>query len=187
MANELSGRKVAVLATDGVEQVELTQPVEALRQAGAEVHVVSPKEGEIQGFNHHDRGDRIAVDVALKEADPGSYDALLLPGGVINPDQLRLLPEAIGFVRAFAESGKPIAAICHGPWMLIEADAVKERRMTSWPSLQKDLRNAGAEWVDAPVVTDRGLVTSRKPDDIPDFCRKMIEGFAEGRHQRAAE
>jgi deglycase len=187
MANELSGRKVAVLATDGVEQVELTEPVKALKQASAEVHVVAPKEGEIHGFNHHERGELIPVDVPLQQADPNTYDALVLPGGVINPDQLRLLPEAIEFVRAFARAGKPIAAICHGPWTLIDAGAVQGRRLTSWPSLQNDLRNAGAEWVDAPVVTDQGLVTSRKPDDIPEFCRKMIEEFAEGRHQRAAE
>lgn len=187
MADELRGRKIAVLATDGVEQVELTEPVEALRRAGAEVHVVAPKGGGIQGWNHHDRGDRIPVDVTLDGADAGSYHGLVLPGGVMNPDELRQQPQAVDFVRAFVRDGRPIAAICHGPWTLIEADGVKGRRMTSWPSLRTDLANAGATWVDEPVVTDNGLVTSRKPDDIPAFCRKMIEEFAEGRHSAAAE
>jgi len=187
MARNLDGKTVAILATDGVEQVELLKPAEALRQAGATVHVVSPKSGEILGFNHIDKGDRIPVDVTLDKADPGRYDALLLPGGVINPDQLRLVPEAIAFVRSFAEAKKPIAAICHGPWTLIDAGAVRGRRMTSWPSLKTDLSNAGATWVDETVVTDRGLVTSRKPDDIPAFNEKMIEEFAEGRHRTAAE
>jgi protease I len=186
MANELQGRRVAVLATDGFEQVELTRPVEALKQAGATVQVVAPKEGRIQGWQHHDKGDAVPVDVSLKQADPERYDGLVLPGGVVNPDELRLVPEAIDFVRAFVRSGKPIAAICHGPWTLIDAGGVKGRRMTSWPSLKTDLANAGAQWVDEPVVTDRGLVTSRKPDDLPDFCRKMIEEFAEGRHEARA-
>lgn len=187
MAQELSGRKVAVLATDGVEQVELTEPVKALKQANAEVHVVAPKAGAIQGFHHHDKGDRIPVDVTLDQADPDGYDGLVLPGGVINPDALRLDPKAVDFVRAFVHSGKPIAAICHGPWTLINADGVWGKRMTSWPSLEADLANAGATWVDEAVVTDHGLVTSRKPDDLPEFCRKMIEEFAEGRHTKAAE
>lgn len=184
MAAELSGRSVAVLATDGVEQVELTEPVKALRQAGAQVHVVSPKSGRIQGWNHFDKADMIPVDQPLGQVNPESYDALVLPGGVVNPDQLRTDPKAVQFVRHFVESGKPIAAICHGPWTLIEADAVRGRRVTSWPSLQTDLRNAGAQWVDEEVVTDRGLVTSRAPKDLPAFNRKMIEEFQEGRHDR---
>lgn len=182
MAQKLDGKTVAVLATDGFEQVELTEPVKALRDAGATVHVVAPKGGRIQGWNHHDRGDMVDVDVTLDQADGGRYDALLLPGGVINPDALRLEPKAIEFVKSFVTSGRPIAAICHGPWTLIDADGVRGKRMTSWPSLQADLRNAGANWVDEQVVTDHGLVTSRKPDDIPAFCRKMIEEFCEGRH-----
>jgi len=178
----LQGRKVAVLATDGFEQVELQKPVEALKNAGAEVEVVAPHGGEIQGFNHHDKGDKVPVDRELASADPADYDAIVLPGGVINPDQLRLEPRAIEFVRSFAEAGKPIAAICHGPWTLINAEAVEGKRMTSWPSLETDLANAGAEWVDEEVVVDDGLVTSRRPDDLPAFCAKMIEEFAEGRH-----
>jgi protease I len=184
MADELSGRSVAVLATDGVEQVELTEPVKALKAAGATVHVVSPKQGSLQGWNHHDKGDQIPVDQPLEGADPGRYDALLLPGGVVNPDELRLQPKAIEFIRHFVQGGKPIAAICHGPWTLIDAGGVEGRRMTSWPSLKADLTNAGAHWEDSEVVTDRGLVTSRKPDDIPAFSRKMIEEFREGRHSR---
>lgn len=183
MANHrLQGHKVAVLATDGFEQVELEKPVEALRAEGAEVEIVAPKTGDIQGFNHHDKGRTVHVDRDLAHADPAQYDAIVLPGGVINPDALRLEPEAIDFVRSFADAGKPIAAICHGPWTLINAEAVEGKRMTSWPSLEVDLRNAGAEWVDEAVVVDDGLVTSRKPDDLPAFCSKMIEEFAEGRH-----
>ena len=183
MAAELNGRSVAILATDGVEQVELTRPMQALKEAGAQVQVVAPKSGSIQGWNHFDKGDQIKVDQSLDQADPNRFDALMLPGGVINPDQLRLQPKAIEFIRHFVQSGKPIAAICHGPWTLINAGGVNGKRMTSWPSLQTDLRNAGAQWVDEQVVTDHGLVTSRKPDDIPAFNRKMIEEFREGRHQ----
>jgi protease I len=179
---KLDGRKVAVLATDGFEQVELTKPVEALRAAGAQVEIVAPKAGDIQGFNHHDKGDKVAVDRELSQADASSYDAILLPGGVINPDALRLEKTAIDFIRGFAEANKPIAAICHGPWTLINAQAVKGKRMTSWPTLEIDLKNAGADWVDEEVVVDGGLVTSRKLDDLPAFCEKMIEAFAEGRH-----
>lgn len=186
MAQSLSGKTVAVLATDGVEQVELTEPVKALKQAGATVHVVSPKGDPIQGWNHHDKADSIPADVALDQADAGAYDALVLPGGVMNPDELRQSGKAVAFVRSFVQSKKPIAAICHGPWTLIEADGVRGRRMTSWPSLKTDLKNAGANWVDEEVVTDNGLVTSRKPDDLPAFCRKMVEEIAEGRHQRRA-
>lgn len=181
-SQNLNGKTVAVLATDGFEQVELTEPVKALRDAGATVHVVAPKSGQIQGWNHHDRGDKVDVDVTLDQADAGRYDALMLPGGVMNPDSLRLEPKAIEFVKSFVTSDRPIAAICHGPWTLIDAGGVRGKRMTSWPSLQTDLRNAGATWVDEQVVTDHGLVTSRKPDDIPAFCRKMIEEFREGRH-----
>jgi protease I len=179
---KLQGKRVAVLATDGFEQAELEKPVQALKDAGAEVEVVAPHGGQIQGFRHHDKGDSVRVDRELAQAQADDYDAIVLPGGVINPDQLRLEPKAIDFIRSFARSSKPIAAICHGPWTLINAEAVEGRRMTSWPSLQADLRNAGAEWVDEEVVVDQGLVTSRKPDDLPAFCAKMIEEFAEGPH-----
>jgi len=181
----LTGKTIAVLATDGFEQVELTQPVEALRAAGATVEIVAPKAGEIQGFRHHDKGDKTAVDRTLETANAHDYAGLVLPGGVINPDALRLEAEAIAFIGAFVEAGKPIAAICHGPWPLIDANAVKGRRMTSWPSLKADLTNAGAHWVDETVVVDNGLVTSRNPDDLPAFCAKMIEAFAESRHSRS--
>lgn len=177
----LAGKKIAVLATDGFEQVELTQPVEALRAAGAEVEIVSPKAGEIQGFKHHDKGDAVGVDRTLEDADAGDYAGLVLPGGVINPDALRIETGAIDFIRRFTDAGKPVAAICHGPWTLINAGAVDGRRMTSWPSLQADLENAGARWVDEEVVVDKGLVTSRNPHDLPAFCARMIETFAEGR------
>lgn len=178
----LQGKKIAIVATDGVEQVELLKPLEALRQAGAEVEVVSPKSGQIQGYDHLDKGQTIKVDRELTQAKPEDYDALVLPGGVINPDQLRLVPQAIEFIRSFVSAQKPIAAICHGPWTLINARGVDGKRMTSWPTLEVDLRNAGADWVDEEVVVDEGLVTSRKPDDLPAFCAKMIEAFAEGRH-----
>ncbi len=186
MAGRLNGKRVAVLATDGFEQVELTQPVEALRGEGATVEIVSPKAGEIQGFNHHDKGDKTPVDQTLEEAFAGNYDALVLPGGVINPDALRLEPMAIAFIADIHAAGKPIGAICHGPWTLINAEALDGRRVTSWPSLEADLRNAGAQWVDEEVVVDQGLVTSRKPDDLPAFCAKLIEEFAEGPHTGAA-
>ena len=184
-SDTLAGKKIAVLATDGFEQVELTQPVEALKAAGAAVEIVSPKAGEIQGFKHHDKGDKTAVDRTLTDARPDDYDGLVLPGGVINPDALRLEPEAITFIRGFTEASRPVAAICHGPWTLIDAGAVSGRRMTSWPSLRTDLENAGAEWVDEEVVVDNGLVTSRNPDDLPAFCARMIEEFREGDHSRA--
>jgi protease I len=186
MAQSLRGKSIAVLATDGVEQVELTEPVKALKSAGAEVQVVAPKSGSIQAFKHHDKADQIPVDATLDGADPSRFAALVLPGGVINPDALRLDPRAIAFVRQFVLSHKPIAAICHGPWTLIDAGGVRGKRMTSWPSLKTDLKNAGANWVDEVVVTDHGLVTSRKPDDLPAFCHKMVEEFAEGRHMQAA-
>jgi protease I len=188
MAQELKGRRVAVLATDGFEQVELTEPVKALKAAGAEVDVVSPKEGQIQGWKHHDKADKVKVDRPLASAKPDDYSALVLPGGVVNPDALRLEPKAIAFVKHFVDSGKPIGAICHGPWTLIDAGGVKGHKVTSWPSLKTDLINAGAKWEDSEVVTDQGLVTSRKPDDLPAFNAKIIEEFAEGKHgRRAAE
>jgi protease I len=179
----LSGKRVAILATDGVEQAELIEPRKALDAAGANTKVVSPKSGSIKGWNHTDWGDPIKVDVTLDNTSPDDYDALMLPGGVMNPDHLRTNENAVNFVRAFFEAGKPVAAICHGPWMLVEADVVRGRNVTSWPSLQTDLRNAGANWTDSQVVTDHGLVTSRKPDDIPAFNKKMIEEFAEGVHE----
>jgi len=180
--NDLNGKRVAILATDGVEQVELTDPRNALDDAGATTVVVSPKEGTIKGWQHDHWGDDIPVDRALSEASPDDFDALLLPGGVMNPDRLRMDKQAVQFVKGFFQAGKPVAAICHGPWMLVEADVVRNRAMTSWPSLQTDIRNAGGDWVDREVVTDMGLVTSRKPDDIPAFNRKMIEEFGEGIH-----
>jgi len=182
MTDELAGKRVAILATDGFEQAELTEPRKALLAAGAAVDIVAPQAGRIQGMHHHDKGDRIVVDRQLDQADAASYAALVLPGGIANPDSLRTNDRAVAFVRAFAASGKPIAAICHGPWTLIEAGAVKGRTVTSWPSLKTDLRNAGADWVDREVVVDHGLVTSRTPDDLPAFCVKMIEEFREGRH-----
>jgi protease I len=183
----LQGLKVAILATDGFEQVELTEPRKALEQAGAETRVVSPKEGELRGWKFTDWGQTVAVDVTLDEARPEEFDALMLPGGVINPDKLRMEPKAVAFVKAFFDAGKPVAAICHGPWMIVEADKARSRRMTSWPSIRTDLRNAGADVVDQEAVIDGNLVTSRKPDDIPAFSREMIKLFATARgHRRAA-
>ncbi|MFP5448120.1 MAG: type 1 glutamine amidotransferase domain-containing protein [Alphaproteobacteria bacterium] len=182
----IEGAKVAVLATNGFEQSELEQPVAALTAAGATVHVIAPKGPEIQGWEHHDKGRTTAVDLELAKAKAGDYDALVLPGGVINPDALRLEKKAIAFIGEFVKAGKPIGAICHGPWTLIDAGGVEGRTMTSWPSLETDLKNAGAKWVDKEVVVDQGLVTSRKPDDIPAFCKKLIEEIAEGRHAAAA-
>ena len=180
MAGELKGKKVAILVADGFEQVELTEPRKALDDAGAETELISPAKKEVKGWNHTDWGDKFKVDQHLDAADPTEYDALLLPGGVMNPDKLRMNAKAVEFVKHFIDSGKPIAAICHGPWTLIEAGGVQGRTLTSWPSLRTDLQNAGANWVDEEVVTDRGLVTSRKPDDIRAFNKKMIEEFAEG-------
>jgi protease I len=185
MAN-MKGCKIAVLATDGVEQVELTEPMKALRQAGAQVTVIAPKSGEIQGMNHHEKGDKLKVDATLSSTKPDQFDALVLPGGVANPDALRTIPEAVAFVRHFVQAGKPVAAICHGPWTLIEAGAVKGKTMTSWPSLQTDLRNAGAHWIDQEVVLDGQLVTSRKPDDLPAFNREMLRLFANHPERKAA-
>ena len=182
----LSGMKVAILAAEGFEQAELTEPKKALEEAGAETRVVSPARGEVQGWKHFDKAERIKFDVPLDQADAADYDALLLPGGVANPDQLRTLPKAVQFVRAFFETGKPVAAICHGPWTLIEAGVVRGRTLTSWPSLKTDLTNAGAMWVDREVCVDHGLVSSRKPDDIPAFNQKMISEFAGGRRTGGA-
>jgi protease I len=182
MADELKGRRVAILVTDGFEQIEMTEPRRALQETGAQVDLVSPKPDRVRGFNHDEHGDEFPVDVPLDKAHPDDYHALVLPGGVMNPDTLRIDEQAVEFIRAFVDVGKPIAAICHGPWTLIETGVVEGRRMTSWPSLRTDLRNAGADWVDEPVVVDRGLVTSRWPDDLPEFNRKMIEEFAEGLH-----
>jgi protease I len=182
MTQKLNGIKVAILVADGFEQVELTEPKKALEEAGAETMIVSPVKGEVEGWHHFDAGDKFTVDVPLDEASAQDYDALLLPGGVANPDQLRMNEKAVAFVKSFFDAGKPVAAICHGPWTLIEAGAVRGRKLTSWPSLKTDLRNAGAEWVDQEVVTSSGLVTSRKPDDIPAFNQKMIEEFAKGKY-----
>jgi len=186
---KLDGKRVAILVAEGFEQSELKGPKQALEEAGAEALIVSPaEEGWVQGWQHFDLGDLYEVDVPLAEADAAEFDALLLPGGVANPDQLRMEPEAVEFVRAFFDAGKPVAAICHAPWTLIEAGVVKGRTLTSWPSVKTDLVNAGANWVDEEVVVDNGLVTSRKPDDIPAFNEKMLEEFAEGTHraQKAA-
>ncbi len=182
MAEELTGRRVAVMATDGVEQVELTKPLEALRQAGAMADLISIKPGTIQGVNGMEKGDTFKVDRLASEAHASEYDALVLPGGVANPDHLRTNKDAVRLTREFFTAGKPVAAICHGPWTLVEADVLRGRTITSWPSLQTDIRNAGGTWVDEEVHTDRGLVSSRKPDDLPAFCRKMVEEFREGAH-----
>jgi deglycase len=185
--DRLNGKRVAILATDGVEQVELTEPRKALEDAGSTAQLVSPKRGKIKAWQHDHWGDELKVDVLLDDARAENFDALMLPGGVMNPDLLRMNEKAVQFVRSFFNAGKPVAAICHAPWMLVEADVVRGRTVTSWPSLRTDLRNAGADWVDREVVTDEGLVTSRKPDDIPAFNKKMIEEFAEGVHEGQRE
>jgi protease I len=178
---KLDGLKVAILATDGFEQSELLEPRKALQEAGATTDVVSPKRDTIRGWNHTEWGQEVGVDRNLQDADPEEYDALVLPGGVMNPDKLRAIPAAVSFAKSFFTAGKPVAAICHGPWTVIESGAAKGHRMTSWPSLKTDLRNAGAEWVDEEVVVDGKLVTSRKPDDLPAFNRATIELFAHNR------
>lgn len=182
MAEQLNGKRVAILVEKGFEQEELTRPRQALENAGAQTAIVSPQQGTVRAWDHTDWGDELPVDVPLEQARPEDYDALLLPGGVMNPDHLRRNTKAQQFVRAFFEAGKPVAAICHAPWTLIDAGVIEGRTVTSYPSLQMDLKNAGANWVDQEVVVDNGLVTSRKPDDIPAFNRKMIEEIAEGVH-----
>jgi protease I len=181
----LQGKTIAILASDGVEQVELTKPRTALERAGANVELISIQSGQIQGMNHIDKGETFPVDHTVEEVNAESYDGLLLPGGAVNPDNLRQNEQAVRFVREFYDTGKPIAAICHAPWLLVEADIVRDLTITSWPSLQTDIRNAGGSWVDEQVVTDQGIVTSRKPDDIPAFSKKMLEEFQEGTHQRS--
>jgi|SRR5579859_2545424 len=185
MASTLQGKRIAILVTDGFEQAELLEPRRALDDAGAMTEVISPAGTKVKGWNHKEWGNEIPVDVPLNSANPDDYHALLLPGGVMNPDHLRMQPEAVEFVRHFAQDGKPIAAICHGPWTLIEAGALRGRTLTSWPSLKTDLRNAGANWVDQEVVRDGRLVTSRKPDDIPAFNREMVRLFAEEQAQNS--
>ena len=181
MPNTLIGKNIAILATDGFEQSELEKPKKALEEAGAQTQVVSPTDGKIKGWDKKDWGEEVKVDVPLKSADPSKYDALLLPGGVQNPDQLRMNPDAVRFVKSFFDQGKPVAAICHGPWMLVETGAARGRTITSWPSLKTDIRNAGGTWVDEEVVTSDGVVTSRKPDDIPAFNKNMIDIFGNAR------
>jgi len=188
MSKQLHGKRIAFLvANEGVEQVELTERLEAVREAGAETDLLAPEAGEVQAFNHLDKAETFTADRAVGDADASEYDGLVLPGGVANPDQLRTAEEAVEFVRAFFAAGKPVGAICHAPWTLVEADVVRGRTVTSWPSLQTDLRNAGAEWVDEEVHVDRGLVTSRKPDDLPAFNAKIVEEFAEGVHEGQRE
>lgn len=183
MTYDLKGKKIAFLATDGVEQIELTKPWEAIKNAGAEVELISIKPDKIQGVNHMDKGDMFTVDKTIDQANPDDYHGLVLPGGVANPDFLRMDDSAVKFTRSFFESHKPVAAICHGPWTLVEAGVVEGRTLTSWPSIQTDIVNAGGKWVDEEVHVDEGLVTSRKPDDLDAFCAKAIEEFAEGKHE----
>jgi protease I len=188
MSDRLQGKKIAFLtANEGVEQVELTEPMRAVREAGAETELLAPEAGEVQAFNHLDKGETFDVDRTVGDADPGEYDGLVLPGGVANPDQLRTKPEALEFVRGFFGAGKPVGVICHGPWTLIDAGVAEGRTLTSWPSIETDLRNAGAEWVDEEVHVDQGLVSSRKPDDLEAFNAKIVEEFAEGVHEGQRE
>jgi protease I len=184
MKEQLQGTRVAILVADGFEQVEMTEPRKALEAAGAKADLISPEKKEVQGMNHSEKGEKFKVEVALDSASPSDYDALLLPGGVANPDKLRTVPAAVKFVESFFTSGKPVAAICHGPWMLVEAGVLQRRTVTSWPSLRTDIRNAGGEWVDREVVSDNGLVTSRKPGDIPAFNREMIAAFSQSAHKK---
>ena len=186
MARKLDGKKVAILVTDGFEQVEMTKPREALEEAGADTKIISLKSGKIQGMHHADKGDKFDVDLTLDEARPEEFDALMIPGGLMNPDALRSNEDALEFTRHFFREGKPVAAICHGPWVLIDAGVVRGRVLTSWPAIKTDVKNAGGKWVNEEVVVDNGLVTSRKPDDIPAFNEKMIEEFCEGRHEAMA-
>jgi protease I len=187
MTQRLQDKRVAFVATDGVEQIELTEPWKAVEKEGGTPELISIESGEIQGFNHLDKGDTFPVDKAVAEANAGEYDGLVLPGGVANPDFLRNDKNAVAFVRSFFEAGKPVASICHGAWTLVEADVVKGRTLTSWPSIRTDIENAGGAWVDEEVHTDRGLVTSRKPDDLPAFNAKLVEEFAEGVHPEQAQ
>jgi protease I len=188
MSDELQGKRIAfAVANEGIEQIELTRPWAAIEEAGAEPELIAPDEGQVQAFNHLDKGDRFDVDRTFSQADASDYDGLVLPGGVPNPDVLRTVPEAVSFVRAFFESGKPVGVICHGPWTLIEADVVRGRTITSWPSLETDIRNAGGNWVDEEVHVDAGLVSSRRPDDLDAFCDKIVEEFAEGFHSAQRE
>ena len=188
MADEkLQGKKIAFIATDMVEEVELTKPWEAVKEAGGEPELISIETGEIQAFNHYDKSKTYKVDKDFSSARVDDYDGLVIPGGVGNPDTMRMHDDAVEFVRSFFEAGKPVAVICHGPWMLVEADVVRGRKVTSWPSLETDIRNAGGNWVDEEVVVDQGLVTSRKPDDLPAFCKKMVEEFCEGVHSGQRE
>lgn len=184
---QLSGKRIAFLATDGFEQIELTRPWEDIRKAGAKVELVSLKRGEIQGMRHDEKADTFKVDRTLDDVEAREYDGLVLPGGVANPDALRMEEKAVAFVREFFEQDKPVAAICHGPWTLVEADVLKGRTVTSWPSLKTDITNAGGSWVDAEVHVDHGLVTSRKPEDLDAFCAKAIEEFAEGKHDAQSD
>ena len=186
MADRLKGKRVAFLATDGVEQVELTEPWKAVEGEGGEPELISLEEGEIQGVNHMDKGDTFEVDRTAADASASDYDGLVLPGGVANPDFLRVDHDAVRFTREFFEAGKPVAAICHGPWTLVEADVVRDRTLTSWPSVKTDIENAGGHWVDEEVHVDSGLVTSRKPDDLPAFSAKVVEEICEGRHEQQA-
>jgi protease I len=186
MADELNGKKIAFLvAQEGVEEVELTEPWKAVEQAGATPELIAPEEGQVQAFQHLDKSRTYPVDRTLDDAEPQDYAAVVLPGGVANPDELRTKPAAVRFVRRAFEEGKPVGVICHGPWTLVEADLVRDRKITSWPSLKTDIRNAGGNWVDEEVVVDEGLVSSRKPDDLPAFCAKIVEEFAEGSHEVA--
>ena len=188
MADKLEGKRIAFLvAPEGTEQVELTEPWDAVTGEGATAELISTEDGEIQAFNHLDRGDTFRVDRAVGDVSPGDYDGLVLPGGVANPDFLRMDKDAVAFVRGFFEQGKPVGVICHGPWTLVEADVLRGRKITSWPSVQTDIRNAGGSWVDEEVVVDEGLVSSRKPDDLPAFCAKIVEEFCEGVHEGQRE
>lgn len=187
MSSLLKNKKIAILVANGFEQVELTEPRQALLDAGAQVYIVSPESEQVQGWHHYDKADFFPVDVKLEDANAEDYDGLLLPGGTVNPDQLRINKQAVQFVRAFFAASKPVAAICHGPWSLVEADVVCDRKVTSWPSLQTDLSNAGAHWVDQEVVVDNGLITSRNPDDIPAFNEQIIKAYAQGKTQKSLQ
>jgi len=188
MSGPLQGKTVAfAVAPEGIEQIELTEPWKAVEEAGGEPELIAPEAGQAQAFNHLDKSDRFDVDKTVGDADADDYDALVLPGGVANPDILRTVDDAVSFTRAFFEDGKPVAAICHGPWTLVEADVVRGRTLTSWPSVRTDIRNAGGQWVDEEVHVDSGLVTSRNPDDLPAFCSKMVEEIAEGVHSEQRE